>query len=111
MNEQRKPWDARLRELAVLVLWLPPALLVAKLAQRKGRPFWLYLIGSLIVGWPFPPADPLFDGGDPDQGEAGDDQLALALVGGGGDDLRLARPAHLAQAPAGIGGSFTGAWW
>jgi hypothetical protein len=39
--------------LGVLFLWLVPALLVARLAQRKGRPFALYLIASLIVGWPF----------------------------------------------------------
>lgn len=40
--------------LAVLVLWLLPALLVARLAERKGRPFALYLIASLIIGWPIP---------------------------------------------------------
>jgi uncharacterized protein YybS (DUF2232 family) len=40
--------------LAVLVLWLLPALLVAHLAERKGRPFALYLIASLIIGWPIP---------------------------------------------------------
>jgi hypothetical protein len=39
--------------LVLLLLWLGPALLVARLAQRKGRPFALYLIASLIVGWPF----------------------------------------------------------
>jgi hypothetical protein len=39
--------------LGVLILWLVPALLVGRLAQRKGRPFALYLIASLIVGWPF----------------------------------------------------------
>jgi small-conductance mechanosensitive channel len=38
--------------LGVLFLWLAPALLVARLAQRKGRPFALYLIVSLVVGWP-----------------------------------------------------------
>jgi hypothetical protein len=39
--------------LVVLFLWLVPALLVARLARRKGRPFALYLIASLIVPWPF----------------------------------------------------------
>jgi hypothetical protein len=39
--------------LVLLLLWLGPALLVARLAQRKGRSFALYLIASLIVGWPF----------------------------------------------------------
>jgi hypothetical protein len=38
--------------LGVLFLWLVPALLVARLAQRKGRSFALYLIVSLVVGWP-----------------------------------------------------------
>jgi hypothetical protein len=39
--------------VAVLILWLLPALFVARLAERKGRPFALYLIVSLIVPWPF----------------------------------------------------------
>jgi hypothetical protein len=38
--------------LGLLVLWLVPAVLVARLAARKGRPFALYLIASLILPWP-----------------------------------------------------------
>jgi hypothetical protein len=38
----------------VLVFWLVPAVLVAKLAERKGRSFAAYLIVSLIIGWLFP---------------------------------------------------------
>jgi hypothetical protein len=37
-----------------LVIWGVPAVLVAKLAERKGRPFALYLIASLIIGWIIP---------------------------------------------------------
>ncbi len=40
--------------LALLLLWLVPALLVGRLAERKGRSFVVYLIASLIVGWPIP---------------------------------------------------------
>jgi hypothetical protein len=38
--------------LGLLVLWLVPAVLIARLAARKGRPFALYLIASLILPWP-----------------------------------------------------------
>jgi len=38
----------------VLLFWLVPAFLVAKLADRKGRSFAVYLIASLIIGWIIP---------------------------------------------------------
>jgi ABC-type microcin C transport system permease subunit YejB len=38
----------------LLLLWLVPALLVAKLAERKGRSFAVYLVASLIIGWIIP---------------------------------------------------------
>jgi hypothetical protein len=40
--------------LFLILFWLLPALLVGRLAERKGRPFALYLIVSLIIGWPIP---------------------------------------------------------
>jgi hypothetical protein len=40
--------------LVVLVLWLAPIVLVVRIASRKGRPGWLYLVASLIIGWPIP---------------------------------------------------------
>lgn len=38
----------------LLLFWLVPALLVAKLAERKGRSFAVYLVASLIIGWIIP---------------------------------------------------------
>jgi hypothetical protein len=38
----------------LLLFWLVPAVLVAKLAERKGRSFAVYLIASLIIGWIIP---------------------------------------------------------
>lgn len=40
--------------LGVLAIYLLPAFLTARLAARKGRPFWLYLAASLLIGWPIP---------------------------------------------------------
>jgi hypothetical protein len=40
--------------LGILFLWLLPTILVVRIASRKGRPGWLYLIVSLIIGWPIP---------------------------------------------------------
>jgi len=40
--------------LALLVLWLVPAILVYRVAERKGRPGWVYLLASLLIGWPVP---------------------------------------------------------
>jgi predicted Kef-type K+ transport protein len=36
--------------LAVVVAVVVPAVLAGRIAQRKGRPFWLYLIAGLLVG-------------------------------------------------------------
>jgi hypothetical protein len=38
----------------LLLFWFIPALIVAKLAERKGRAFAVYLIASLIIGWVIP---------------------------------------------------------
>jgi len=40
--------------LGLLVLFVLPALLVYRLAERKGRPGWVYLLASLLIGWPIP---------------------------------------------------------
>ncbi len=39
--------------LMLVAAWLGPALLVARLAQRKGRSYALFLTGGLVVGWLF----------------------------------------------------------
>jgi hypothetical protein len=35
-----------------LIFWLIPAILVARLAERRGRRFPIYLIASLVIPWP-----------------------------------------------------------
>jgi hypothetical protein len=35
--------------IAVLALWIIPAVLTARLAERKGRSFAVYLVASLVV--------------------------------------------------------------
>jgi hypothetical protein len=40
--------------LGVIVLWLLPALVAARIAERKGRSFAVYLIVALVIGWPIP---------------------------------------------------------
>jgi hypothetical protein len=40
--------------VALIALWIGPSVLVARLAERKGRSFAVYLIVSLIIGWPIP---------------------------------------------------------
>jgi hypothetical protein len=40
--------------IVLLLFWLVPAFLVARLAERKGRSFAVYLIASLVIGWPIP---------------------------------------------------------
>jgi hypothetical protein len=40
--------------LALLALWIGPAVLTARVAERKGRSFAVYLVVSLIIGWPIP---------------------------------------------------------
>jgi hypothetical protein len=40
--------------LALIALWVLPSVLVARLADRKGRSFSVYLIVSLIIGWLIP---------------------------------------------------------
>jgi hypothetical protein len=40
--------------LALIVFWILPAILTARLAHRKGRSFAIFLIVSLVIGWPIP---------------------------------------------------------
>jgi hypothetical protein len=41
--------------LIVLILfWLIPAVLIARLARTKGHSFGLFLIASLVIAWPIP---------------------------------------------------------
>jgi hypothetical protein len=40
--------------LALIVLFIVPAILVGRLAERKGRSFSVYLVASLMIGWPVP---------------------------------------------------------
>jgi hypothetical protein len=40
--------------LGIILLWLIPTILTARLAERKGRSFAVYLVVSLLIGWPIP---------------------------------------------------------
>ncbi len=40
--------------IGLIVLWLGPTLLVVWLAKRKGRNWVVYLVVSLVIGWPLP---------------------------------------------------------
>jgi hypothetical protein len=40
--------------LALLAFWIGPAILTGRAAERKGRSFAVYLIVSLVIGWPIP---------------------------------------------------------
>jgi hypothetical protein len=40
--------------VALVAFWVVPAVLVARLAGRKGRSFGVYLVTSLLIGWWFP---------------------------------------------------------
>lgn len=40
--------------LALLVFWVGPAILAGRVAERKGGSFAVYLIVSLVIGWPIP---------------------------------------------------------
>jgi hypothetical protein len=39
--------------IVIVVFWLGPAVLVARLAARRGRSFAGYLVGGLVFGWVF----------------------------------------------------------
>jgi len=39
--------------VALVAFWVVPAMLVARLAQRKGRSFALFMIAGLLIGWLF----------------------------------------------------------
>jgi small-conductance mechanosensitive channel len=40
--------------IVLVALWILPALLTARLAQRKGRSFAAFLAACLLIGWPIP---------------------------------------------------------
>jgi hypothetical protein len=40
--------------IVLLVFWVGPAVLAGKIAERKGRSFSVYLVASLVIGWPIP---------------------------------------------------------
>lgn len=40
--------------LVVVVVWIGGAVLVGRLAERKGRSFAVYFVASLILGWWLP---------------------------------------------------------
>jgi hypothetical protein len=40
--------------IALVAFWVVPAVLVARLAEHKGRSFVVYLVASLIIGWLIP---------------------------------------------------------
>ena len=40
--------------LALIAFFIVPAVLTAQLAARRGRSFAIYLIASLLIGWPIP---------------------------------------------------------
>jgi len=40
--------------LAVIALFIVPAVLTAQFAAGKGRSFAVYLVASLLIGWPVP---------------------------------------------------------
>jgi hypothetical protein len=40
--------------VALIAFWLVPAVLTARLADRKGRSFSVYLVASLLIGWIVP---------------------------------------------------------
>jgi hypothetical protein len=40
--------------ILVLAFWIGPAILAGRIAERKGRSFVVYLVASLVIGWPIP---------------------------------------------------------
>lgn len=38
--------------LTLAVLWIIPAVLVARMAERRGYSFSLFLIAALVIPWP-----------------------------------------------------------
>jgi hypothetical protein len=40
--------------LFLVVFGLLPIIPVYKIATRKGRPGWVYVVACLIIGWPIP---------------------------------------------------------
>jgi hypothetical protein len=39
--------------VVAVLLYVVPAFLVARLAERKGRSYGVYLVASLVIGWLF----------------------------------------------------------
>jgi MFS family permease len=40
--------------LALIAFYILPAVLAGRIADRKGRSFAVYLVASLLIGWPIP---------------------------------------------------------
>jgi hypothetical protein len=40
--------------IGLIVFWIGPAILTARLAERKGRSFAVYLVASLRISWVIP---------------------------------------------------------
>ena len=40
--------------IALIAVWIVPSVLVARLAERKGRSFGIYLVAALLIGWLIP---------------------------------------------------------
>jgi hypothetical protein len=40
--------------VALIAFFVGPAVLTAQFAARKGRSFAVYLVASLLIGWPVP---------------------------------------------------------
>jgi uncharacterized membrane protein len=52
----RDGWNSMIRDITLLVtlaiIWIIPATLVARAAERRGRRFGIFLIVALLVPWP-----------------------------------------------------------
>ena len=40
--------------IALIAFYILPSVLVGRIADRKGRSFSVYLVASLLIGWPVP---------------------------------------------------------
>jgi hypothetical protein len=40
--------------IALIAFWVVPAVLTARLAERKGRSFGVHLVAALLIGWLIP---------------------------------------------------------
>lgn len=40
--------------IALIAFWVVPSVLTARLAERRGRSYAVYLVASLLIGWMIP---------------------------------------------------------